>query len=169
MNPHEAMQELERVVEIDDLENVRLVGMPGLPPERYSSSGSFAYLARPEAKSLPRDHAYWETYHFAVDCYRKWYFGAPKKGRPRQPYKRGVKAAELHEGDLSWDEIAKELGLSYTGPWSGVGQFSAAPWGRFFGAWRATRSALDLAIAILRLSARTASYLPLKQTSTRLG
>lgn len=58
MNPHEAMQELERVVEIDDLENVRLVGIPGVPSERYSSSGLFAGLAHPRDKSLPRDPAY---------------------------------------------------------------------------------------------------------------
>ena len=105
MNPHEAMQELERAVEIDDLGNVLPVGIPGAPPERYSSSGPFAYLARPEAKSLPRDPAFWEAYHYAVDRYREIYFGPIERGRPPKADRRRAEAIELRERGLSWRQI----------------------------------------------------------------
>ena len=111
MNPHEAMQELERAVEIDDLENVRLVGIPGVPPERYSSSGPFAYLAHPEAKSLPRDSAYRNAYKFAVDRYLIIYFGPSKKGRPRLNEQYLAKLVELRERGLSYGQIRDKLGL----------------------------------------------------------
>ena len=96
MNPHEAMQELERVVEMDDLGNLRLTGIPGLPLSRFVGPlGRISDQVDRATKPIPRDPAYWNAYHFAVRCYRTTYFGAPKKGRPPLQDKYLARLVEL--------------------------------------------------------------------------
>ena len=109
-DPCEAMQELERVVEMDDLGTPRLVRIPGLPLWRYVGPLGRISDQKSRARPIPRDDDYRKAYHFAVGLYFQTYHGSRKRGRPRAHSQEHLqKLLEMKE-QYSYAEMVRELG-----------------------------------------------------------